>query len=43
AMTMQFKVKEAKWLDGLKPGDKVSFQASMVGGDMLVTHLEKRP
>ena len=43
AMTMQFKVKEAKWLDGLKPGDKVSFQAMMAGGDVVITSLDKRP
>ena len=43
AMTMQFKVKEAKWLNGLKPGDKVSFQAMMAGGDVVITSLDKRP
>ncbi|MBL8486316.1 MAG: copper-binding protein [Rhodocyclaceae bacterium] len=43
AMTMQFKVKQAKWLDGLKPGDKVSFQAMMAGGDVVITSFEKRP
>jgi Cu/Ag efflux protein CusF len=40
AMTMQFAVKDAAGLAGLKAGDKVRFQAIMAGGDIVVTRIE---
>lgn len=45
AMTMVFKVKHPALLEKLKPGDKVRFQAEMVGGEATVTKIEraKRP
>ncbi len=39
-MTMQFAVKDAAGLAKLKGGDKVRFQAVMVGGDIVVTRIE---
>jgi Cu/Ag efflux protein CusF len=40
-MTMGFEVADKKLLKGLKEGDKVRFQAEMVGGKATVTHLKK--
>lgn len=40
AMTMEFKVKEAKMLAGFKPGDKVRFLADRIGGEIVVTRIE---
>jgi Cu(I)/Ag(I) efflux system periplasmic protein CusF len=40
AMTMAFKVKEAAWLERMKPGQKIRFMADNVDGAMMVTHLE---
>ena len=39
-MTMPFKAKEAKLLDGLKEGDKVRFRAEDVGGALVVVRIE---
>ena len=41
AMTMGFDVADRKWLDGLKVGDKVSFQAEMVKGKATVTEFKR--
>lgn len=41
AMTMAFPVKDAKWLDQVKPGDKIRFMADKVAGIVTVVHLEK--
>lgn len=41
AMTMGFDVADKKQLRGLKVGDKVKFQADMVGGKPTVTSLKK--
>lgn len=40
AMTMAFKVKEADWLDRMKPGQKIRFMADNIEGAMMVTHFE---
>lgn len=39
-MTMGFDVVDKKLLKGVKPGQKVKFQAEMVGGKATVTSLE---
>jgi Cu/Ag efflux protein CusF len=39
-MTMVFQVKDPALLQGLKPGDKIRFQADKVGGAYTVTHIE---
>ena len=39
-MTMTFKAKEAKALDGLKEGDKVRFRAEDIGGALVVVRIE---
>ena len=39
-MTMVFRVREAGWLDQVKPGDTVRFQADRVDGVFTVTRLE---
>ncbi|MGL5949282.1 MAG: copper-binding protein [Aeromonas sp.] len=41
AMTMGFAVKDKALLNGLNAGDKVQFSAEMMGGKMVVTHIEK--
>jgi Cu/Ag efflux protein CusF len=40
AMTMVFRVTDAKWLDQVKAGDKVRFAAQSVGGVLTIVHLE---
>ncbi|HEY6967311.1 MAG TPA: copper-binding protein [Burkholderiales bacterium] len=40
AMTMVFPVKDPALLDKAKPGQKVNFQAEMIGGEATVTQLE---
>jgi Cu(I)/Ag(I) efflux system periplasmic protein CusF len=42
-MTMVFRVKDAKLLDGLATGDKVSFTAEQIDGLLVVTTLQKKP
>lgn len=39
-MTMVFRVKDAAWLNQLKEGDKIRFQADNVNGAITVVHLE---
>jgi Cu/Ag efflux protein CusF len=40
AMTMVFPVKDPALLDKAKPGQRVKFQAEMIGGTATVTQLE---
>ena len=40
AMTMRYKLKDVKQLDGIHVGDKVRFALDKVGDDYIVTHLE---
>jgi len=40
AMTMVFKVSEAKMLDTIREGDKVKFTAAKVNGSITVTSIE---
>ena len=40
AMTMVFPVKDPALLDKVKPGQKVKFQAEMIGGTATVTQLQ---
>lgn len=40
-MTMIFKIKDPAMLNGIAPGDKVTFIAERVKGDIVVTSLEK--
>lgn len=40
AMTMGYKLKYAKQLDGIHVGDKVRFSLEKVGDDFVVNHLE---
>jgi len=40
AMTMVFQVKDPAFLDKVKAGDKVKFQAEKVGGAFVVTQIE---
>ena len=42
-MTMVFRVKDPKWLDGLAVGDKVKFSAAQENGQYVVTALTKAP
>ena len=42
-MTMVFRVKDPKWLDGLAVGDKVKFSAAQENGQYVVTGLVKAP
>jgi Cu(I)/Ag(I) efflux system membrane protein CusA/SilA len=42
AMSMGFDVADRKMLKAVKPGDKVQFQAEMVGGKATVTELHKK-
>jgi len=39
-MTMVFRVRDAAWLDQLKPGDNIRFLAEQVNGALTVTSLE---
>lgn len=39
-MTMVFRVRDAALLEGLKPGDKVLFQAEQEGGAIVVTEIK---
>lgn len=39
-MTMIFRVTEPAWLDQVKPGDNIRFQADKVNGQLTVTQLE---
>jgi Cu(I)/Ag(I) efflux system periplasmic protein CusF len=39
-MTMVFDVKDPAMLDKVKAGDKVKFQAAMIGGKTVVTQIE---
>ncbi len=39
-MTMVFQVKDLALLDKVKPGQKVKFQAEMIGGAATVTQIE---
>jgi Cu/Ag efflux protein CusF len=41
-MTMVFRVKDAKLLDGLAIGDKVSFAAERLDGQYVVTQVAKK-
>ena len=41
-MTMVFQVKDAALLDKVKAGDKVSFTAEKVDGDIVVTAIEAK-
>ena len=41
-MTMVFQVKDKAWLDKLKAGDKVRFQAEKQGADYVVTVIEPK-
>jgi len=41
-MTMVFQVKDKAWLDKLKAGDKVRFQAEKQGTDYVVTVIEPK-
>jgi len=41
-MTMVFQVKDPALLDKVKPGDKVKFQAEMIGGATVVTQIETK-
>jgi Cu/Ag efflux protein CusF len=43
AMTMGFKLKDAKLADGLAVGDKVKFAAEQKGDDLIVTQIVKAP
>lgn len=43
AMTMGFDVADKKMLKGIKVGQKVRFQAEMVGGKATVTELKPKP
>ena len=42
-MTMSFRVREAKLLDGVSIGDRVSFTAEKLDGQYTVTALAKAP
>ena len=39
-MTMVFSVRDKAWLEGVKAGDKVRFQAVHENGQYIVTHIE---
>jgi Cu/Ag efflux protein CusF len=42
-MTMVYRVKDAKALDGLAVGDKVKFDAEKIDGQYVVTVIKKAP
>ena len=41
AMTMAFRLKEAKWIGQFKEGDKIRFASDLVNGAMTVVHFER--
>jgi Cu(I)/Ag(I) efflux system protein CusF len=41
AMTMVFRIQDPAQLQGLKPGDKVKFDADRVDGRITITRIEK--
>ncbi len=41
SMTMVFRVREPAQLQGLKPGDKVKFDADRVNGQITILRIEK--
>lgn len=41
-MTMVFKAGDAAMLDAVKPGDKVSFEADRVNGQLTITKIDKK-
>jgi Cu/Ag efflux protein CusF len=43
AMTMIFRVKDAKMLDGLTEGAKVKFAAEKIGGQYTITLIQPAP
>lgn len=43
AMTMVFRVRDAKMLEGLAEGDKVKFAAEKIDGNYTVTSIQKAP
>jgi Cu/Ag efflux protein CusF len=43
AMTMVFRVKDAKLLEGLNVGDKVRFEAQKIDGYYFVTQIAPQP
>jgi len=43
AMTLAFRAREPKWLDGLNAGDRVRFDAEKADGGYTVTALVKAP
>jgi len=42
AMTMVFRVKDARWIDGVEIGSSVRFAADRVEGVFTIIHLERR-
>ena len=42
-MTMTYRVRDAKLLDGLNEGDKVRFDAAKIDGNYTITTLQKAP
>jgi Cu(I)/Ag(I) efflux system periplasmic protein CusF len=42
AMTMVFRVRDPRWLEGLAVGDKIRFDAEKIDGYYTVTALAKR-
>ena len=42
-MTMVFRVQDPAMLKGLKPGDKVKFDADRVNGQITITKMRKAP
>ncbi|MEY8878887.1 MAG: copper-binding protein [Leptothrix sp. (in: b-proteobacteria)] len=43
AMTMAYRVRDPQWLDQLKPGDRVRFDADRINGQFTVTRLSIGP
>jgi Cu/Ag efflux protein CusF len=41
ARTMAFPVKDARMLDGLKPGGRIKFSVEQSGADLVVTKIDK--
>lgn len=42
-MTMVFRVKDLRWLDGLAQGQRIKFDAEKLDGQYTVTALSKQP
>ncbi len=42
AMKMEYRVEDAKVLEGVKPGDPVHGKLKVKSGDYIITHLGKR-